>query len=120
MKHTTHHSSIVSFQIERTAVNKSFKLCSSYLLIDVAEVYMDLSLAMIGKLAPNAGFKRIPDSNVMMGHHQMPLVASGGPPHGCPANSGWSTSYIVFGVHQLQISPSDCHLRDFFATYSHW
>ena len=28
-------------------------------------------------------------------HQRMPLVASGGPPHGCPADSGLPTSFIV-------------------------
>ena len=27
-------------------------------------------------------------------HHLMPPVASSGPPYGCPADSGWPTSYI--------------------------
>ena len=28
-------------------------------------------------------------------HQRMTPVASGGPPHGCPADSRWPTSYIV-------------------------
>ena len=28
-------------------------------------------------------------------HHWIPPVSGGGPPHGCPADSGWPTSYIV-------------------------
>ena len=31
-----------------------------------------------------------------MAGHRVPTVASGGPPHGCMADSGWPTSYIVY------------------------
>ena len=63
---------------------------------------------------------------------RMPLVASGGPPYGCPADSGWPTSYIVCPVMPLvhqwlanltyRLSPV-CHWWStsvFFDVHSHW
>ena len=68
-------------------------------------------------------------------HHQMPPFASGAPPHGCPGDRGWSTSYIICrwwttGGPSVAISgkshppiaagvPLVVH-QCFFAAHSHW
>ena len=61
-----------------------------------------------------------PNDGPPVAHHRMPPVASGGPPHRCPADSGWPTSYIVcrwwttggssVAIMQWQIPTSDCSL----------
>ena len=65
-------------------------------------------------------------------HYRIPPITSGGPPHGCPFDTGRPTSYIVCGggppvIYQWQIPSSDYRLRTtgglpvaFFAAHSHW
>ena len=62
----------------------------------------------------------------------MPPVAIGGPPHGCPADSGWHTSYFVcrwWTTDGLSVAnptlwlPPDCHWwssSGVFVAHSHW
>ena len=51
-----------------------------------------------------------------MVYYRIPPVTSGGPPHECPADIGWPTSYIVCGggppvIYQWQIPSSDYYQR---------
>ena len=62
----------------------------------------------------------------------MPPVDSGGPPHGCPADSGWHTSHFVcrwWTTDGLSVAnptlwlPPDCHWwssSGVFVAHSHW